>query len=154
MPDLQPPSLPVLTALDAALELPPFFANFPAETLKTFLPTLAFLRYAEGEAIVKQGEKGEEFYILLQGAASVRKRRSAEVEQEVAQLGPGDSFGEISVIASTGRSATIVALDGCLVGRLGQNDLQKVMERQPELAERLEAQARKRLSETRSRPPA
>jgi CRP/FNR family transcriptional regulator, cyclic AMP receptor protein len=60
--------------------------------------------YREGEAVVVEGEGGAGFYVILDGSASVA------VEGHLQRgLGPGDSFGELSIISGRARSATVVA---------------------------------------------
>lgn len=156
MAERQKPETSTLAALDAALGLASFFVSFEPGTLETFLPSLAFRRYAAGEAVVHEGEQGGEFYVLLQGSLSVRKKRTAGEQQEIAALAPGDSFGEVSMMSGTRRTASIVASEPSLLASVSTRDLQKVIEREPDVGERLEAQARARLSETRrsGRPPA
>ena len=51
--------------------------------------------FADGETVVRQGEPGDDFYIILEGRAAVLQRRAEpEPQQEVGQLGPSDYFGE------------------------------------------------------------
>ena len=50
--------------------------------------------FADGETIVKQGEPGDDFFIIVEGQATVFQRRTeGDEEQEVSQLGPSDYFG-------------------------------------------------------------
>ncbi|GAA6041142.1 hypothetical protein JCM8097_004136 [Rhodosporidiobolus ruineniae] len=72
--------------------------------------------YDEGEAVVVEGEVGKNFYIIESGAAEVTKRkRNAQgvVEEEVlGVLGKGDYFGELALINSAPRAATVRAKPG------------------------------------------
>jgi CRP-like cAMP-binding protein len=139
--------MPMLNALDAALQLPSFFAGLGQETRATFLPSMQFRRYGKGEVVVAEGDPGGEFYVLLQGSLAVRKKRGGSAEQQIATLSAGDTFGEVAVMAGTRRSASIVADEPSILVSLSSRDLQKVIEREPDLGERLEAQARTRLTE-------
>ena len=144
MPEQRDPDRNALLALDAALALPSFFINYTKATLKTYLPSLEFWSYDEGEVMIQEGDEGKEFFILLLGVASVQKQVAEGLPKEVAVLFPRDSFGEISTLAGTKRSATIIAKAASLVARISREDLQKVIERHPQLGESLEAQARER----------
>jgi CRP-like cAMP-binding protein len=62
--------------------------------------------FAGNETIIRQGEEGESFYIVATGRLSV----IAQTGVEVAVLGPGDYFGEMSLMTGEKRSATVIAL--------------------------------------------
>jgi CRP-like cAMP-binding protein len=58
-----------------------------------------------GELIIREGRPGYEFFTVAEGTASVTRDGRA-----VAVLGPGDHFGELSLLAGTARDATVTAL--------------------------------------------
>ncbi|GAA5820641.1 hypothetical protein JCM11251_003089 [Rhodosporidiobolus azoricus] len=71
--------------------------------------------YEEGEAVVVEGEVGKNFYIIESGRAEVtkRKRGAGGVDEEVlGTLGKGDYFGELALINSAPRAATVRAQPG------------------------------------------
>ena len=72
------------------------------------LPEFRARAYRVGEAIVRQGEIAEEFFVLVTGEALVT-RRDASGDQIVARLEPGDYFGEIGLLHGTPRNATVSA---------------------------------------------
>lgn len=59
---------------------------------------------AEGKTLTEEGGSAREFFIIESGTASVTKGG-----EEVANLGPGDFFGEIGVLKARPRSATVTA---------------------------------------------
>jgi len=59
-----------------------------------------------GEVIVKQGDPGDSFYLLVTGEVSIFVK---EVGKEVARLGAGTFFGEVAVVTCQPRSATVTA---------------------------------------------
>jgi CRP-like cAMP-binding protein len=61
-------------------------------------------RFHEGTSIVRAGEPGETFFVLLDGEVSVRRRGLPELT-----LGIGSFFGELSLLGGGARSATVVA---------------------------------------------
>jgi putative ABC transport system ATP-binding protein len=65
-------------------------------------------RYLTNETVIRQGDIGEEFFILVDGKVDVLQR-SAAGEKRVAQLGRGDCFGEAALMSGDPRNATIVA---------------------------------------------
>ena len=56
----------------------------------------------EGKVLIKEGDTGREFFVLIDGTAEVERGG-----KKVASIGPGDFFGEISLISKTPRNATI-----------------------------------------------
>lgn len=76
----------------------------------TVADSLEPVQFEDGVEIVRQGEPGEEFFIITEGAASVLQRRSENEEPvEVGKLGPSDYFGEIALLLDRPRAATVVA---------------------------------------------
>jgi cAMP-dependent protein kinase regulator len=60
---------------------------------------------AAGEVIIRQGEEGDNFYVVEQG------RFGVDVDgREVVQIGPGGSFGELALMYNTQRAATVTSL--------------------------------------------
>ena len=55
-----------------------------------------------GKTLIKEGDSGHEFFVIIEGTAVVERGG-----KKVAELGPGDFFGEIALIAKTPRNATI-----------------------------------------------
>lgn len=70
--------------------------------------------YQFGEAIVKEGEQGDTAYIIVKGHCQVSKMM-ADKEVILAEMGPGEVFGETAVFADEPRNATVTALDNVVV---------------------------------------
>lgn len=76
---------------------------------------LEVVQFAEGEEVVRQGEPGHEFYIILEGKARVLQKPTENQEPvQVGLLGPSEYFGEIALLLDRPRAATVVAVDGPL----------------------------------------
>ncbi|KAK0552442.1 hypothetical protein OC845_001708 [Tilletia horrida] len=65
--------------------------------------------FEPGEYVFKQGERGTEFFIIWEGAAEVKKKRSDGTEDSVGTLSRGDYFGELALLNNAPRAASIVA---------------------------------------------
>ena len=113
----------------AALSAVPLFAGITSESMVRLAEVAGELEVPAGSFIVRQGQVGTGLYVILSG--SVRVLRGAE---ELAQLGPGDFFGELSVIDQRPRIASVQSeTDGrCLA--LASWDLLALLERDAQLA--------------------
>jgi small-conductance mechanosensitive channel len=71
--------------------------------------TATLQRYTAGEALVRQGEAGDSLFVLKSGRVRVDKRLEAGGLVTLAQLGPDDFFGEMSLLTGEPRSASVTA---------------------------------------------
>ncbi|MDZ7589563.1 MAG: cyclic nucleotide-binding domain-containing protein [Rubrivivax sp.] len=85
------------------------FHRLPLETVARAIDRLVERPVAPGETIVRQGEPGDNFYVILAGEADVWAAEAAGgVPTLVNQLSDGDSFGEEALLAECQRTATVV----------------------------------------------
>lgn len=78
----------------------------------TVADALETVNFDDKETIVRQGEPGDDFYIIVDGTALVLQNRAEgapEEATEVGRLGPSDYFGEIALLLDRPRAATVVA---------------------------------------------
>lgn len=76
----------------------------------TVADSLETVTFDDGDTIVKQGEAGDDFYIIVEGCAVVLQQKAeSEEAAEVGRLGPSDYFGEIALLLDRPRAATVVA---------------------------------------------
>ena len=106
----------------------PLFAGLSKRHLRRVAGLAQAVRFSAGATIVRSGARGETFYVILDGAASVR---AAGV---TAQLGPMDFFGEMSLLDGGPRAATVVAEDETLTMRLSRAPFMKLIESEPDIA--------------------
>ena len=92
----------------------PTFSSFPPDFIESSVRLLEELDCKCGDVIFHQGDNGDSLYIVESGTVSVRKVTDifdqTVQSTEVAQLGPGTYFGEVSLLTEEVRSATIVAI--------------------------------------------
>jgi rhodanese-related sulfurtransferase len=86
------------------------------------------INYRAGDIVIKQGTEGDFFYVVVAGKCIVTRETPLNKEGiKLAELGPGDSFGEEALIAEAKRNATVtMSTDGTLM-RLGKNDFQTLL---------------------------
>jgi rhodanese-related sulfurtransferase len=97
------------------------FKNLPDTAIEAILEHLEPVVLKEGDCVIKEGDDGDYYYILIQGKASVLKNIDGR-ETKVAELGMLASFGEEALISNAKRNATIKMLEGGIVIRLGKDN--------------------------------
>ena len=100
------------------------------------------VRVAAGKTIVEEGQTGHEFFLILEGTASVSRKG-----RKVATLGPGDYFGELALLDRGPRNATVKADTDMEVLVLGQREFSGVLDEVPTIAHKLLASMATRLRE-------
>ena len=121
------------------------FNGLSLEEVKKLARALHSIPFAPGEVLTRQGAEAHWLYIILSGTVSVRVRRD-EIEQEIAQLGSGQFFGEMGLLTGEARTATVVAIDEVECYRLGKQAFQEMVTERPELANDVASElARRRL---------
>lgn len=77
----------------------------------TVADSLEAVSFEDEEVVVKQGEPGNDFFIIVEGTAIVTQFRNDESDEpvEVGRLGPSDYFGEIALLLDRPRAATVTA---------------------------------------------
>lgn len=100
-------------------------------------------KFAKGDTIAREGEPGKELYILLQGRVAIYKGsiKLTEFDQK------GVIIGEISVILGKKRTATIRAMDDCLMLPI-PGDMDFLIAQHPELVKKMMANLAERLERT------
>jgi MFS family permease len=80
------------------------FAPLPELTLESIAAQLVPSRFETGEPVVREGEPGDRFYVVDDGELAV-----TAAGRPLRRLGPGDHFGEIALLRSVPRTATVTA---------------------------------------------
>ncbi|MBN2232140.1 MAG: cyclic nucleotide-binding domain-containing protein [Deltaproteobacteria bacterium] len=96
------------------------------------------------EEVVRQGESGDTFYVVAAGQLGVFRTGDDRQERMIAELGPGNFFGEMSVYGGGVRSATVRALTVARVLPISSGRLEELGARLPAFKEVLDDAFRKR----------
>ncbi|HEY7003904.1 MAG TPA: cyclic nucleotide-binding domain-containing protein [Gaiellaceae bacterium] len=107
----------------------PLFAPLSKRHVKRIANLASPRRFAAGSAIVRKGQRGETFYVILDGEAtlSLPKGRNRT-------LGAGDFFGELALLDGGPRTATITAKTAVLTMAIGRRAFLKLVKGDSELA--------------------
>jgi CRP-like cAMP-binding protein len=95
--------------LKAFLVATPFFGGLSDASLDFLISMLVERRFDLGASIVSEGEPGRSMYIVHSGELVVSKIAESGRVIRMTRLGPGDFFGEMTLIEPQNRSATVVA---------------------------------------------
>ena len=105
----------------------------------------------QGEVIVREGEAGDDAYLLERGRLDVRRRAAGGDEVSIATLEPGDWVGEMSLLLDEPRSATVVALGDAQLRRITRQSFARVLAEDPERTHELLRQLARRVGEASAR---
>ncbi len=117
----------------------PLFEAIPDDDLKQVATFAIGEEHPEGAVVVKEGDFSNHFYGIEDGTAKVEVDGS-----EVAQLGPGDVFGEQGLLDKSERSATVTATSPLRVIKIEHWELSRMKKTMPEVVEKLRQQVEER----------
>ena len=125
-----------------ALKNTQLFADVPDEELKK-VATFATLESAvEGKTIIREGGFSNDFYIIEDGTVKVEREG-----EKVAELGPGDVFGEQGLLEKQARSATVTATSDVRLIKIEHWELSRMKQAMPDAVEELKTKVEERTSD-------
>lgn len=101
----------------------PFFENFSKDQVKEILNASNIIKVGKGKVVVTEGEIDDSFFIILSGRAAVRKEN-----KNIATIGRGECFGEMSYLSGQARVATVLADTDCILLKISATLLDKSSE--------------------------
>ncbi len=120
-----------------ALRSVDFLDVLPDKAIERLARSSELRLFAPGEDIIVQGAEGDELFILLGGEARVLVENGERDPAEVARLGVGDFFGEMSLLTGEKRAATVRAGASCELLVVATATLRPLLAEAPELAEHM-----------------
>jgi len=120
----------------------PLFSELSRNEIKSLKMLMTEIGISSGRTVVREGDVGREFMIILSGTASVSKQGN-----KFATLGPGDFFGELSLLGKGPRSATVTAETDMQLKALNRREFATMLDKNPKIAEKVLADAHSRASE-------
>ena len=108
------------------LRLVPLFAGMSDRSFASIAEVASEVDFAAGDDLVRQGEPGNAFYIIVSGRARVDRDGTT-----LRELGPGDFLGEIALIDGSSRTATVTALEPIGAVTVKRDDFAGLFDRLP-----------------------
>ena len=87
------------------------FADLPGETLGKLADRMEREEVSSGTVLIREGEPGDRFFVLLSGVAAVSQSTLGERRF----LKAGEFFGEVALAMNIPRTATVTAMTPCVV---------------------------------------
>jgi CRP-like cAMP-binding protein len=112
-------------AIEGLLANVPLLATLAPPAKAQLLDLLAFRRYSKGQDIVRRGDEGNEFFLILKGRVQVL----SETEDVIVELGQGQHFGERSLIISEPRNATVRCAVECEVASMHRVGFTQILDK-------------------------
>lgn len=144
MPDAAPKELPIEAEqwkwLGGVFGLYAVERMNPAE-LQTGLAGVRRLEFPEGAPIIREGEASADFYIVFKGRAVVSRGG-----KRMAEIVPGDFFGEMGFLVQVPRTATVSAGKDCEVFHIQAKGFEQFVDKYPGLLESFRASAKRRMA--------
>ena len=104
------------------------FLQLPPSNIHQLLMRLESVNATAGEAVIRQGEDGDYFYIVKNGRLAVSRKASANGKEVLlAELGEGACFGEEALVSETKRNASVTMVTDGLLMRLSKDDFNELL---------------------------
>jgi CRP-like cAMP-binding protein len=124
------------------LKRAPLFSGCSKAELEELALGADELAVREGEVLTREGDRGREFFVLVSGSVDVSKDGKT-----IAELGAGDWFGEIALLAGLPRTATVTASTPVRVLILTSRAFERSVETMPSIALSVLASVAERLGD-------
>jgi CRP-like cAMP-binding protein len=111
----------------------PLFQHLPDDVRKKFATWVSEVSVPEGKQLAEEGEYAYDLFIIKDGTAEV-----VQDGRTVAELGPGEFFGEMGVLEKARRNATVVAKTPMTLLTLSGWDVKRLESKSPEAMRELE----------------
>jgi CRP/FNR family cyclic AMP-dependent transcriptional regulator len=122
----------------------PLFARLDDATLRELAVWLNEVKVEGGKHLVDEGDYAYDLFVILEGSAEVTREG-----EQLAELGPGDFFGEMGILSQEGRrNATVVAKTPMRLLTLATYDVDRMKKTAPEMLDRLTSAIEERSGES------
>jgi len=119
----------------------PLFANCSKHELEEIAHIADEIDLNEGKEMTREGSRGREFFVLLEGDADVTKDG-----RSINKLGAGDFFGEIALVSDTPRTATVTATSPVRALVITDRSFRRLLDESPEIQRKVLVELAERLA--------
>ena len=109
------------------------FKDVDESKLNKIAPFTMLVEFPEDKVIIQEGGYSNDFYAIDEGTARVER-----AGEQIAELGPGDIFGEQGLLEKQERSATVVATSSVRALKIEHWELPRIRKAMPEVMEQIQ----------------
>ncbi len=110
------------------------FTNLSLDQLEAVHQITTEVEYLADEVIMREGDRGDQLYLLLEGRVRVFKNYGLPNEDKLRDLPAGSYFGEMAILGGGERLATIVTLEHSHLLSLDGNSLRELLMQMPDIS--------------------
>ena len=134
--------------IDQDLARIPLFSALSKAHLRNLSSLATAIHVPAGRVLMREDEPGEELVVIVEGEAEIRRDGKT-----IATRGPGDFFGEISLLLDRPHTASVVATTDMTLQVIGRRAFKALLKEDPQLYEPLLHAAVERLAELEAKAP-
>ncbi|HKY54247.1 MAG TPA: DUF1003 domain-containing protein [Anaerolineales bacterium] len=112
----------------------PLFSEMDEQEVAGIRAIMQEMKFKPGQVIIREGESGDLFYVITEGHVEILIHDADGAELILHEAGPGDFFGELSMLTSEPRSARIRAVDAVTTLVLERDDFFEFLRTHPHAA--------------------
>lgn len=116
------------------LKAVPLFRSLKEDELRIVALTTENVIYEPGEWILREGDEGDEAFIIYSGTVKVYRKTAAGASALLNTLGPGGMFGELALFGTGLRTASVQAVEETLVSVIAKDKLYEIIRSFPDVA--------------------
>jgi CRP-like cAMP-binding protein len=124
----------------------PLFSACSQDELRKLARRTTDIPVTEGHVLCREGDRGLEFFVIVNGTAKVSRKG-----RKVGELGPGDFFGELSLLVDADRNATVTAVTPMEAIVLSRRDFEAALADAPRLTRKIMQGMARRLADLDSK---
>jgi CRP/FNR family transcriptional regulator, cyclic AMP receptor protein len=124
----------------------PLFSACSRDELRKVSRRTTDIPITEGHVLVNEGDRGVEFFVIVNGRAKVSRKG-----RKVGELGPGDFFGELALLVDAPRNATVTAVTPMEAIVLSRKEFDAALAEAPRMTRKIMSGMASRLAEFDSR---
>ena len=114
------------------------FSNLTPQEIGSLIDHMDRMNFAPGDTLVQEGDPGDWFFIVQKGKVKTNQKKWLIGNKEIATLGSKDFFGEIALLSSGKRSATLTAVENTVCFSMYKSQFAELVEKCPNFREEME----------------
>ena len=107
------------------------FEGVDVDVIERIAPKIGVLRKKPGEIIFREGQPGDSLYLVAKGCIKIARTADSDDHEILDFVNPGNFFGATALLAGEPHSTTATAVESAIIGEVGENTFQEILELSP-----------------------